>query len=468
MHCPNCKTRFTSGNKCPSCNVDAVLYTGTLRLSDKLYNQGLERLKNADISAGIESLEKSVHVNKNNIPARNLLGLALFEVGHVGDALKHWVISTSLLTEDNPAKDYIEAAHKNARSLEKLNDAISMYNRALVYVRQKSDDLAIIQLKKTIETNPRFVDALNLLTLCYLIQSDKEKASTTVEKALALDAQNPTALNYYAILNPGATRPKPASTSRKAPPAPGSVRTYTAISTMREKKATNFHISEILSFVIGAICAAAIMYFLMMPALQREHSVEANVYRQQMEATQAAHEQHIQEITAEKAALQQQMESMAAEVSSIEAERDLQARILRVHHADVLLEGGQYQEVVDMLESIDTEGIPFDIVGRIESIREAAYPRVGVERYNEGLAAFNANPRNIDIALTHLEAAHRFLSEGATQWNELLFMLGTLHYDAGRLPQAEELLTSLRDRAPNHRPQGTRNMLNSIEGQRED
>lgn len=468
MHCPNCQAAYTSaiGNKCPQCNVDTVLYMGIVRLSDRLYNTGLERLKNADFTYGIESLEKSVNVNKNNVPARNLLGLALFEVGHVGEALKHWVISTSLLKEDNPAQGYIDKVHKNARGLEKLNDSIGMYNVALGHINQKSDDLAIIQLKKAVDTNPRFVDALNLLALCYLIQSDKDRAAAVVERVLVLDVQNPTALNYYTVLHPGRTRPslKSAATPRRQVQA--NVGAYSSIG-MQDKKSTNFNFAAILSFIIGVVISAAFIYFLIIPAFQSEHDADALRLMQQMEANETAHEAEVQAVQGEVEELHQRINDLNSTIISMAADASLQDRQLRVHHAHMLYSNDQLQEAIDSLESIETTGLPPDIRERMDEIRENAYPRLGLINYNTGLAAFNANPRDTYLALNALEAAFRFMNEDATQWNDLNFMLGTLYYDDGRLSQAEELLSYVRERAPNFRPITITNMLNSIETQTE-
>lgn len=462
MQCPNCQATYTSGNKCPQCNIDTVLYMGIVRLSDKLYNQGLDRLKNADFTYGIEALKKSVNVNKNNVPARNLLGLALFEVGHVGEALKHWVVSLSLLKSDNPAQDYIDQVHKNARSLEKLNDSIGMYNKALEHIKQKSDDLAIIQLKKAVETNPRFVDALNLLTLCYLIQSDKDRAASAVERVLVLDVQNPAALNYYTALNPGRSRPslRIANAPRKQPQTASS---YSAIS-IQEKKSTNFHIAEILFFIIGAISAVAVVWFLFIPALNSEHDAEVGRVRQQMVEAETIHEESLQQKSNAMEDLQNQIDDLNSVIVANVAAADLQDRIIRVHHAYGLFNDALMQEAIDVLEGIDMTGLPPDIMGITESIREGAYPVLGLAHYNTGHAAFHAN-NDPYLALVSLELAFRFLDESSTNWNELLFMLGSIYYNDDRFGEARELLSALRERAPNHRPAMTGNMLNSIEAQ---
>ena len=452
------------GKKCPHCNVDIVLYMGITRLSNKLFNQGLERLKVADFYHGIEFLSKSVAINKNNVPARNLLGLALFETGHVGDALKHWVISTSLLKTDNPASRYIDKAHKNPRSLEKMNDAVGMFNQALGHIKQKSDDLAIIQLKKAVDTNPRFIDAFNLLTLCFLIQNDKERASAASERVLALDSLNPIALNYYNILHPNKARPlKPHS-------RPGQGRSlsesgpYKTIN-LEEKKPKNFHIAEILFFIIGAACAAALLYFLFIPAVQREHDSQMQVVRNQLEHAINRNQADIETFTEQAEELREQIALYESEIQSMNNTIDLQDREIRVHHAFRFYLDDQLRRAVDTIDGLDTTGFAGNLIERIDEIRAGAYPRLGAEYYTEGRAAFNADDHA--LALIYLQDAHYFLDDEATQWNEILFMLASIFYSMGgdRLAEAEEFLLDLQYRVPNFRATAIRNMLESIEAQ---
>jgi len=99
----------------------------------------------------------------------------------------------------------------------------------------------------------------------------------------------------------------------------------------------------------------------------------------------------------------------------------------------------------------------------MDDIRAGAYPRLGVEYYDQGLDAFNAS--DYYLALELLEQAFYFLDDEATQWNELLFMLGSIYYNQGRNAEAEVLLLDLQERAPNHRAAPVRNILASIEDQ---
>ncbi len=83
-------------------------YNKIIYVSNALYNDGLEKAKQRDLSGAIQSLRKSLRFNKANTQARNLLGLIYYETGEVVDALSEWVLSRSLSPEGNPAEKYLE------------------------------------------------------------------------------------------------------------------------------------------------------------------------------------------------------------------------------------------------------------------------------------------------------------------------------------------------------------------------
>jgi len=428
----------------------------TARISNKLHNKGLERLKAGDFFHGIEFLQKSITINKDNVSARNMLGLALFEVGHVGDALKNWIISHNTRRDNNLAATYIEIVNKNSRRLEALNDSIDMYNKALAHIRHKSDDLAIIQLKKAIDLNPRFVDALNLLTLCYLIQNDRERAVSVSERALAIDAQNPVSLNYFALLNPGKRPPRiipvaatPAVKSQTAPIARGP---YKNLET-EEKKKKGFHIAELFMFIIGIAVAAAALYFLLVPALRRSWEAE-NI--RLIEAHEQAGAEYLARLQASEnayTAREQEFAEMRLDVARAQLETDILRRSNEVTLAHFEFLAGDLRHAVDRIALAAPLGeLPSDIQDRAQSILAEAHPRLGAEYYNAGLAAFNATPRDSFMALAQLENAHRFLNTESAYWNRLLFMLGELYFSEQRYFEAEVALFALNDRTPSPLP----------------
>ena len=148
MKCYNCGCQLSEHDFCTGCGADVSLYKRILRISNMYYNEGLEKAGVRDLSGAVTSLRQSLKFNKENVEARNLLGLVYFEMGEVVAALSEWVISKNLRPQKNVADDYIDMIQNNSARLDTINQTIKKYNQALNYCRQDSKDLAVIQLKK--------------------------------------------------------------------------------------------------------------------------------------------------------------------------------------------------------------------------------------------------------------------------------------------------------------------------------
>ncbi len=196
MRCYNCGRKLTSLTTCTYCGANVKMYGRAVALSNALYNEGLYQARNRELSGAIETLRLSLRYNKENTDARNLLGLVYFEVGEVVDALSEWVISKNISPDDNMADYYLTRIQSNPNKLENLNQAIKKYNQSLLYCRQGSDDLAAIQLKKVVVSNPNLVKAHQLLALLYLKNKEYERAKRSLNKAYKINKTDPLTLRY--------------------------------------------------------------------------------------------------------------------------------------------------------------------------------------------------------------------------------------------------------------------------------
>ena len=176
MICYRCNHEIGNDPFCPICGTDLNMFLKIQRLSNMYYNDGLQKAEVRNLSGAIISLKKSLKFNKYNIDARNLLGLVYYEMGEVVDALSEWVISKSYKQDDNIAGRYLEAIRENRAQLEAINQTIKKYNQALLYCKQDSRDMAIIQLKKGLSLNPKLVKAHQLLALLYLQEEKLDQA----------------------------------------------------------------------------------------------------------------------------------------------------------------------------------------------------------------------------------------------------------------------------------------------------
>ena len=203
MKCYNCGAKLGRENICPECGVNVKIYKKIVMASNEYYNDALAKASVRDLSGAIESLKTSLKFNKLNIDARNLLGLIYFEMGEVVEALTEWVISKNYQPAENAASRYLDEIQNNRSRLETINQTIKKYNQALLYCRQDSRDLAIIQLKKVLSLNPKLVSGHQLLALLYIQEGKYDLAKKSLRNAGKIDANNTITLRYLKEVNAG-------------------------------------------------------------------------------------------------------------------------------------------------------------------------------------------------------------------------------------------------------------------------
>lgn len=201
MQCFNCGAQLGEGQACPGCGVNVKMYKKLLAISNYLYNTGLERAKVRDLSGAVDALKKSLQYNKNNIEARNLLGLVYYETGETVSALSEWVISKNQRGQDNIAAQYLDDVQSHPAMLNTVNQTIKKYNQALLYCQQDSTDLAVIQLKKILSSNPKLVKAHQLLALLYIRDRKYDLARKSLRTAGQIDRSNTITMRYLAEID---------------------------------------------------------------------------------------------------------------------------------------------------------------------------------------------------------------------------------------------------------------------------
>lgn len=196
MECIFCNHTLGEGNFCPSCGRDITRYRKIVRTSNAYYNIGLDKCAVRDLSGASVYLKKALDLNKRNTDARNLLGLVYFEMGEVVDALAEWVISKNLQPENNLAADYLKKLQSRQTRLKAIDQTLKKFNQALYYAKTGSDDLAILQAKRVIGMNSRFIKAYQLLGLLYMKKGEYAKAEKPLKAVLSIDTNNTLALSY--------------------------------------------------------------------------------------------------------------------------------------------------------------------------------------------------------------------------------------------------------------------------------
>ena len=283
MRCIYCNTPLAAIDYCPGCGADVTLLKRIVRISNLLYNRGLEKASVRDLSGAITCLKQSLKFNKENIDARNLLGLCYFETGEVVSALCEWVISKNLMPENNLADFYMTQLQNNKNRLDVINQTIRKYNQSIEYCRQGNEDMAVIQLKKVVNQNPKLVKAYQLLALLYMKRQDYEKARRLLKKAAAVDNSNTTTLRYLTEIEEVTGKSTTfASRKRKQEPdreeSGGTLRYISGNETIIQP--TTFRdsstVATFINIALGILLGGAIVWFMVVPASRQSVLETAN------------------------------------------------------------------------------------------------------------------------------------------------------------------------------------------------
>lgn len=274
MNCPKCGREITRWRKrCELCGQDISVYERLAHLSNSFYNKGLERAKVRDLSGAVTMLKKSLEINKENTDARNLLGLVYFEMGEVVAALSEWVISQNFQPQDNDADYFLKKMQSDTVAFDGMTQTIRKFNIALANAKRQDDDLAILQLKRVISQNPKFVRALLLLALVYMKNCEYEKARRCLVRVQKIDVANVTALRYLEEIRLNTQAGGQNQESGKEPEDGGISSQIVPITSYREDK-PNF--MAFITFFLGLLIGVAVIYYMAVPNIRRSIMEEYN------------------------------------------------------------------------------------------------------------------------------------------------------------------------------------------------
>jgi tetratricopeptide (TPR) repeat protein len=446
MRCYKCGCHLSEKNFCTGCGTDVTLYKKIIYTSNKFYNDGLEKAKVRDLSGAVSSLRQCLKLNKNHIVARNLLGLVYFERGEVVAALSEWVISKNIRNEKNIANDYIDMIQNNPGRLETYNQTVKKYNMALNYCRQDSLDLAVIQLKKVISLNPRFVQARQLLALLYMNSQEWDKAKRELDRAVRIDANNTTTLRY--LKETEAMLPsEEEKVKKKKETVVYKSGNDTVIQPVTKKQSSKTH--AIMNIIIGVIIGAGVAWFLVAPSkiqkAQSEMDEKYKVITEQLDVKTAQVDeltQQVNSLTVEKDNLSLSLDEERENTKIIEANTNLiEATLMYMNKT------GDEMAIADELEMIDSDYLQDEATDSFKNLYATLKGNIGKAvakaSYDIGYEAYKAE--NYETAIEHLERAVDYDSTNG----EALYNLGNSYNKSGNTERAVEIYQQVIQNFPN-------------------
>lgn len=417
-------------------------------LSNVFYNEGLERAQVRDMTGAVDALKKSLQYNKDNIDARNLLGLVYYESGEAASALTHWVISKNLEAEENLADYYMDLLQRNPGQLETISTTIKKFNIALNYCRQDSLDLAVIQLKKVLSLNPKFIKAHLLLALLYLKGGNWEKARVEARKVIKLDSGNTTAKRYLKEANsmilPGESGGKLMSDAAAA--ENDDIIRYNSGNEMiiqPVKKSPIARSNSIWGIVLGTVLGVAVACFLILP--------------QRIQSITTANQEKIAKISEESDAKSAQIVEYEHQIQSLQDEIDkLGTQVTDYEGVDstsgamnslmkavniYMKDPSNIAAISEALSNLDLDAVGSDVSPEFTSLYGYLMSKVGTDLaatyYDNGYEAYKNE--DYENAIINLSKAYQFDSSNVNT----LFYLGNAYYNSGDNDKAKEIFDAV-------------------------
>lgn len=442
MICPVCKHEVPmKKNHCEKCGEDLTAYKKVYQISNKYYNEGLERAKVRDLSGAIVVLKKSLEYNKRNINARNLLGLIYFEMGEAVAALSEWVISKHFQPEHNDADEYMNSIQSTPTKLDTLNQTTKKYNAALIAAKQGNDDLAIIQLKKVTSLNPHFVKALQLLALLYMKTGEKEKALRCLTKAEKIDVSNTSTLKYLQELNDVlGERKEELKTGGKEVNYPKE-NTVFRPSTYKEDKP---NIWLFINMIIGVLIGVLATVFLIVPTIGNKYTSEMKDNEKNYSAELNKQTQTIDSITKENTELQGKIDELQGQIdefSQNEYDDTIYDGLMAAAklYNDELLKGINqidYENVARELAKVDEKKLERPQAKELyNQIKDAVFIKASDDSYDAGHKAYTN--RKYDEALELLLQAYEYNPENI----DSIYFIGRTYHQTGDYENARKYYT---------------------------
>ena len=311
-------------------------------------------------------MKKSLQFNRDNIAARNLLGLVYFGQGEVAEALVEWIISKNIKSHENIADYYIKKVQETPSELEVMNQAIKKYNQCLTYCQQDGEDLAVIQLKKVVASHPTFLKAYQLLALLYLKTEQYAKARQVLRRAHKLDATNEITIRYMHELTKLHNKKTAKAKEEKDQTVTYNLGNETIIQPVSASLKDNAATITIMNIVIGILMGAAIVWFLIVPAINHSKSTKTNkdvvAYSDQIAAKES-----------EISALQKQVEDYQAKEKELEAEKQKAANTQ-----------SSYEALIDVIDHYNQNNYSTtNLIDELLALSTDSLGEVGKAQYDE-------------------------------------------------------------------------------------
>ena len=241
----------------------------------------------------------------------------------------------------------------NKNMPDNIRNSIVLYNKALDDFKAKSEDIAIIQLKKAISLNPEFHEAINLLGIFYTYVGDYQNAADTFKKVINKENNCVKAIEYLKEVDPNYEVPfeskediKSNKEKKKSKKPEKKIKEKKYISPDKAIDFEKFKISDVIKigagFVLGAILVFVLTLTIYSNREKGDESRKNDNLPPQTNNEDEVYKERFYQLSEEYSILSTQLEQL-------KKESEYYLNVYRLTEAEELLEEEKYVEAADKL-----------------------------------------------------------------------------------------------------------------------
>ena len=313
-----------------------------------------------------------------------------------------------------------------------VRNSVYLYNKAIEDLRNNSEDMAAIKLKKAVALNPHFNEALNLLGVCYTFIVEKEKAAEAFSKVIRSESNSVYALSF--MQRNKLTDVVPAEEGSGNPVLNLQQQPGEPLKRIRKKKEKHLKPAKpekplfdpnrnrriarniarfAVGFLSGLLVGAFIYFMLPKPEPVQLPPVEEEIEAAVNEAKRIFDQQY--------AALEAKYETAQKEKEDAVKEADYYKAALRLYEIESLVGSKEYESAADMLMLMKTIEFRDAEKDKFDSLYEKVMPLAAKTAYDRGYREYNS--KKYEDALKSFEKV-RIYDPGYSKMDAALYYMG--------------------------------------------
>lgn len=330
-------------------------------------------------------------------------------------------------------------------------DSVKSYNKAIEFLKTGSEDIAMIELKKVVSSNPDFYEAVNLLGLCYAYTNQMDKAEELFGKVVQGENNVLKAADYlnYIITGDSNSSRKPGKyKNKKTVKKPAQAEKDAAVKTaFNEDEVKSEYllfkkigvqlkkpsIAVVLNIFSVIFLVTALIFFFM----QSKDNIKADPGETEADDNIQQTEAYTK-LEAENKSLKSQLENANVKLKQIQLGADLS-------QVSSLYGQKKYVEAADKLLGLPVNELNADQKKKYDSIKNDVLLKAANQLTNDGNTLYT-NKKYLD-AIQKLEKVFTF-GDNWTFGDKALYILGKSYVEAGENQKGAEAYQKLIDQYP--------------------